>query len=484
MLCCCPLWLFVLCLLVMPIVFLVVLLTADIPTSQMNSTHGVDGNKGQVGVLEGMVIAALGVPAAGGLRFVLLMLKNLLFNQDVNIKKGMDNERVSSQLGFMNEVRKELWFLSRYIQFMEVFEGRRIRVVLRITCLDRCSPEKIVSVLNAINILLSDDESPFISILAVNPGVLVQKVNFADGYFCKEERGHALLGRITTLAFTVPPLCDDSKHSLLHSMAANLSISNDVAKRTRAVKSLSLSDEPLVEVSLQERSPLMNKRTAEFDIKDDDVEEWLRHVLSSKNGKLNKYISDDNMFMRRVINSMRVTVIIMKVSKTELAHGPEHTAAWVVLANQWPCRLSWIIQCVEDAQQRAGTGHAAALDDATTLWKVFSESRAELYVMSAQIEDLLEQDGDPELFERFLLVDFPFAVKDLTTFKAATVNLDQTIKAELAQIRGTTRLKDSGWMRDIAPLPIATIIKMDTEDVCKEVRRCLSRFSVVQVISR
>lgn len=473
MLCCCPLWLFVLCLLVLPIVILVVLLTADVPTSNMNSTHGVNGTKGQVGVLEGMIIAALGVPAASGLRFVFLMVKNLIFNQEVNIKRGMDNERVSSQLGFMNEVRKEMWFLSRFIQFMEVFEGRRIRVVLRITCLDRCSPEKIVSVLHAINILLSDDECPFISILAVDPGVLVQKVNFADGYFCKEERGYALLGRITTLAFTVLPLCDDSKLSLLHSMAANLSTSNNVTKRTRAVKNASFSDERLVEVSLQELSPLMNKRTAELDIKDEDMEEWLRNVLSSTDRKLNKYILDDNMFMRRVINSMRVTVIIMKVSKTELPHSPEYTAAWVVLANQWPCRLSWILQCVEDAQQRAGTGHAAALDDTTTLWKVFSESRAELYVMSAQIEDLLEQDGDPELFEQFLLVDFPFTVKDLTTFKTATVNLDQTIKAELAQIRGTRRLKDSGWMRDLAPLPIATMIKMDTEDVCKEVRRCL-----------
>lgn len=473
MLCCCPLWLFVLCLLVLPLIILVFLLTVDIPTSHLNATQGMDGSKGHLGVLEGMVIAALGVPAASGLRFFLLMLKNLIFNQDLNIKKGMDNERVSSQLGFMNEVRKEMWFLSRFIQFMEVFEGRRIRIVLKITCLDRCSPEKIVSVLNAVNILLSDDESPFISILAVDPGVLVQKVNFADGCFCKEERGHALLGRITTLAFTVPPLCDDSKHSLLHSMAAKFSTSNEATRKTRPVKSSSFSDQHRIEVALQELGPLVNKGTVELNVKDEDVEDWLRNVLSSKDRKLNKYISDDNMFMRRVINSMRVTVIIMKASKLGIPYSPQYTAAWVVLANQWPCRLSWIIQCVEDAQQRAGTGHAAILDDNTTLWKVFSESRAELYVMSMQIEDLLEQDGDPELFEQFLLVDFPFTVKDLTTFKVATVNLDQTIKAELAQIRGTTRLKDSGWMRDLAPLPIATIMKMDTEDVCREVRRCL-----------
>lgn len=474
MLCCCPLWLFVLCLLMIPIIILVFFITVDIPKPEINSSHGVDGATGHLGVLEGMVIAALGLPAAGGLRFFLLMLKNLIFNQDLNIKKGMDNERVSSQLGFMNEVRKEMWFLSRFVQFMEVFEGRRIRVVLNITSLDRCSPKKIVAVLNAINILLSDDESPFISILAVNPGVLMQKVNFADGGFFKEERAHALLNRIMTLAFTVPSLCDDSKHSLLYNMATNLKISNNMTKmendrRTKGAKGTTSSDGSLVEVALETLNPLIKKRDAALNIKDEEVEDWLRNILGSEERKLNKYISDDTMFMKRVINSIRVTVIIMKASKIELPQ-PQFVAAWVVLANEWPCRLSWIIQCVEDAQQRADTEQRAGMDDSTTLWKVFSESRAELYVMSAQIEDLLEQDGDPELFERFLTVDFQFSVKDLRTFKVAMVNLDHTIKEELALIRGTSRLKDSGWMRDLAPLPIATIIKMDTEDVCKEVR--------------
>lgn len=466
----------VLCLLLIPIA-LVFFIIADIPRPEINSSHGVNGETGHLGVFEGMVIAALGLPAAGGLRFFLLMLKNFIFNQDLNIKKGMDNERISSRLGFMNEVRKEMWFLSRFVQFMEVFEGRRIRVVLNITSLDRCSPKKIIAVLNAINILLSDDESPFISILAVNPGLLIQKVNFADGVFYKEERAHALLKHIMTLAFTVPSLSDDSKHSLLYRMATHLKMPNKVTKmendrRTKGVKSTSSSDGSLLEVAseTQELNPWIKKRDAALNVKDEEVEDCLRNIMGSKEKNLNKYISDDTMFMKRVINSIRVTVIIMKASKIELPQ-PEFIAAWVVLANEWPCRLSWIIQCVEDAQQRADTEQRAAMDDSMTLWQVFSESRAELYVMGAQIEDLLEQDGDPELFERFLRTDFQFSVKDLHTFKVAMVNLDHTIKEELALIRGTSRLKDSGWMRDLAPLPVTTIIKMDTEDVCKEVRR-------------
>lgn len=451
-----------------PIVLLVFITTFKFPETETNSSHEAHGPKSQVGVLEGLIIASVGLPAASGLRYAFLMCKNLLFNQDLNIKKGLDNERISSQLGFMNDVRKEIWFLSRFIQFMEVFERRRIRVVLKITNLDRCSPTKIVATLEAIDILLSDEESPFISILAVNPDVLMKKINFADHCFSKEDRAHALLNCIVTLAFTVPPLSEESKRDLFNNLVR---IRKDGSTGRRAKQANeNLKNVPLVEISLdrQESYPLVEKTLGLWDVNNEEVEMWIRNILDSNERGLNKYMLDDTMFMRRVFNSIRVTVIIMKALNVELPQ-PEHVAAWVVLANEWPCRLSWIIQCVEDAEQRADIDRVTGTDDSKTLWKVFCESKAELYVMSAQIEYLLELDGDPELFESFLTVDFQFTIRDLKMYEMATVNLDHTIKMELAQIRGTSRLKDSGWMRDLAPLPITAVIKMNTEDLCKEV---------------
>ncbi|XP_056881471.1 NTPase KAP family P-loop domain-containing protein 1 [Takifugu flavidus] len=471
--CCCPLWSLALVLLLIPIVIVVFHLTSKFPKTDTNSSHEGPEPKNHVGVLEGLIIAALGVPAASGLRFAFQMCKNLIFSQDLNIRRGMDNERISTQLGFMNDVRKEIWFLSRFVHFMEVFERRRIRVVLKITNLDRCTPTKIVAVLEAINILLSDEESPFISILAVNPEVLMRKINFADCCFSKEDRAHALLNCIVTLAFTVPPLGDDSKRALFNGLVRNCE-DRSTGRSRQATRNLKVSSSavPLVEISLerQESYPLVEKTSALLEVKNEEVEMWIRNILISNERCLNKYMSEDTMFMRRVFNSIRVTVIIMKALKIELPQ-PEHVAAWVVLANQWPCRLSWIIQCVEDAEQRADIDHMTGTDDSKTLWKVFSESKAELYIMSAQIEDLLELDGDPEMFERFLTVDFEFTVNDLKTYEMTTVNLDHTIKTELAQIRGTSRLKDSGWMRNLAPLPITTIINMATQDVCKEMER-------------
>ncbi|KAE8297443.1 NTPase KAP family P-loop domain-containing protein 1 [Larimichthys crocea] len=487
--CCCPLWFLVLSIVVVPIIILVVVLNLGVPDpDELKPSEEVNGAKGKVGVLGGIIFAALGVPAASGLKFAFQMVKNLIYSQDLNLRKGLDNEHISSQLGFMNEVRKEMWFLSRFIQFMEVFERRRIRVVLKITNLDRCSPKKIVAVLDAINILLSDKESPFINILAVNPDVLMEKVNFADGCFSKEDRAYALLNSIVTLAFTVPPLCDDSRRSLFHSLANNSKIPENMSMRevrTESLKKISL-DTASVEISFEKKESisLIDKTAAALDVKEEEVEKLVGSILTSNEMNLNKYLLDDAMSMRRVINAIRVTVIIMKALEKEHPQ-PEYVAAWVVLANQWPCRLSWIIQCVEDAQQRADIDRNNVSNiDSKYLWEVFSESRAELYVMSAQIEEFLEQDGDPEMFERFLKTDFKFTVKDLETFEVATVNLDHTIRKEMAQIRGTSRLKDSGWMRNLAPLPITTIIGMNKEDVCEELERMGFDSKYAEIVTR
>lgn len=499
--CCCPLWLFVLSIIIVPIIAVILVSSLGFPKTEVEpgETQEEPEKKDQVGVVEGVLIAAVGVPAATALRFIFQIVKSLIYSQEHTIKKGMDNEHVSQKLGFMNEVRRELWFLSRYIQFMEILERRRIRVVLKITNLDRCDPKKIVAVLDAINILLSDEESPFISILAVNPDVIIEKVNFADGYFSKEDRAYALLNHIVTLAFTLPPLSDDMKRDLFNSLKGNPESTDDQrgVKRRNGANNSKKTDDSRVDIEMDSKEPtaaqdgnkeverLLESReaTANPEVNEKEVETLVENILTSKSN-INQYMLDDAMSMRRVINSVRVTVIIMKALGKDVPQ-PEYIAAWVVLANQWPCRLSWIIQCVEDAQQRADIDHnnVAAIDDSKTLWKVFSESKAELYVMRSQIEDLLEQDGDPEMFERLLTRDFQFTIKDLKIFDGTTVNLDHSIRKELAQIRGTSRLKDSGWMRDLAPLPIAKIINMTTDDVCNEVRNFISYGNVLSQFS-
>ncbi|KAK1805714.1 hypothetical protein P4O66_001934 [Electrophorus voltai] len=398
--CCIPLWSFVLMVFVGSVFILVPLIILGFPQKQDEGAEEGTKESDGYGVLEGLAIAALGVPVVTAARFTFMLGKNLIFNQDINIRRGLDNKKVSEQLGLMHEVRKEVRLLSCFIHFMEVFERRKINVVLEITNLDRCMPEKIVGVLDAINILLSDEESPFISLVAVDPEVLAQKVDQVKGCISARDRAYALLAHIITLPFTIPPLCSVSKCNVFQ-----------------------------------------------------------------------KIVRENTVSMRRVISSIRVAIVVMEAFKIELP-PPERVAAWVVLADRWPCRLSWILQCVEDEQQtlEVHDSHSEiplGLDPSRTLWDVYNVYRVELHVIADEVEMFLERDDDPEMFEQFLKKDFKFTVGEMVQLKSHTVNLDYSIQNELARIRGRNRLKWT-WKNTFNSLFPRTVLNMTVDDVCKE----------------
>ncbi|XP_043107305.1 NTPase KAP family P-loop domain-containing protein 1 [Puntigrus tetrazona] len=488
---CIPIWALILIGFIGSLVLLVPLVMFGFPDLKgHNEGEKVEESSGY-GVLEGFAIAVLGVPAVGALRFILLLLKNLIFNQDLKIRQGLDNNKVSQQLGLMHEVRLEMRLLCCFIHFMEIFERRRIRVVLEITSLDRCTPKKIVGVLDAINILLSDSESPFISVLAVDPEVLVRQVQQAEDCITKRDSAYDFLDRIITLPFTVPPLSNASKSSVFENIVLGQSeISENISlveAETSALgdqqrTSFSVEDECSVKYSEPEEEQaipfIAKKRNTEtfsaaelnFEEVDKLTESAFSYITSRDKSKLSTYISGDTMSMRRIINSIRVTIMIMETSKLEPPH-PENIAAWVILVDRWPCRLSWILQCVEDDQQSDEICRPiCAVDNTKKLWDVFNCYSLELSIIAYSVENFLERDGDPELFEMFLKNHFKFTVEDLEKFKFCTMNLNYSIKNELARIRGSRRLKRAGRSA-FQSLSARTVMNMETKDICQELSK-------------
>ncbi|XP_051957579.1 NTPase KAP family P-loop domain-containing protein 1 [Xyrauchen texanus] len=491
--CCIPVWALIIIGFIGTLLILVPLIIFGFPKlKDIAEGEHVDEESQGNGVLEGFAIAILGVPAAGALRFAFLLLKNLIFNQDLKVRQRLDNQKVSQQLGLMHEVRKEMRLLCCFIYFMEIFERRKIRVVLEITNLDRCTPKKIAGVLDAINILLSDEECPFISLLAVDPEVLVRQLDQAEDCLSKGD-SYDFLDRIITLPFTVPPLSDASKCRVFENIVLGQS---EIPKEFHLEDigasalgpprtSLTVEDEYSVKYSQAEEeqsTPLIAKtgknysfRTVKLSQKEVDtlIESAFYCIHSGDKSNLQKYLSGETMSMRRVINSIRVTIILMETLKVE-PPLPEKIAAWVVLVDRWPCRLSWILQCVEDDQQGAEIdehdGTFCAADHSKTLWDVFTRNSLELCMFGNEVENFLERDGDPELFETFLRKDFKFTVGELEQFKLCTVNLNYSIQNELARIRGSRRLKRAK-RNAFDSLSARTVMNMKTEDICQELSR-------------
>ncbi|KAM6307758.1 NTPase KAP family P-loop domain-containing protein 1 [Podargus strigoides] len=315
------------------------------------------------------------------------VLKNLLVSEKQKIERLTNSERFTTQLGFMSKVRHEVRVLVDYLAFMEIFERRRLRVVLEITSLDICYPEKVAGVLNAMNTLLSDANTPFIFILAVDPSVIVPCLEQTSCMKGLADNGYLYLSRTVTLPFSIPEMGARSRLQCL-------------------------------EAAVQTREDLM------YRIITGNVNAF--RCLHDGADPLARYLPADNTHVRRIVNTIPVTLRLL-LHRAAAAPSPRAAAAWVVLADRWPCRLSWVLQCLEDSWQ-SPVAVAAAVADTRTLWSIFQEHVGELSALRQPLRNVLSLDGDPELFQTFLGQDFPFAARDARAFLGVTVNLDHSIR--------------------------------------------------------
>ncbi|NXU59892.1 NKPD1 protein, partial [Turnix velox] len=359
------------------------------------------------------------------------ILKNLLISEKQKIERLTDSEKFTSQLGFMSKVRNEVEVLVDFLAFMEIFQRRRLRVVMEITSLDLCYPEKVAGVLNAMNTLLSEANTPFIFLLAVDPSVIVPCLEQTGCMKGLADNGYLYLNRTVTLPFSIPQMGARSRLRLLE---AAVETREDLMYRiiTRNVE-------------LRHRAKCHGGGGANMAQLDAEAVRCIHeafHCLHDAADPLSVYLPTSGSHVRRVVNTIPVTLrlLLHRDGGLHVVSSPRAAAAWVVLADGWPCRLSWALQCLEDAWQSQDGGGGEDLGE-KLLWSIFQENLEELSALRQPLHNALSLDGDPELFQKFLARDFPFRARDARALLPVTVNLDHSIRHKMGLLRGIDRLK-------------------------------------------
>ncbi|KAM7057652.1 NTPase KAP family P-loop domain-containing protein 1 isoform 1-T1 [Molossus nigricans] len=380
--------------------------------------------------------AATTISGSGLLMAVYSVGKHLFVSQRKKIERLVSQEKFGSQLGFMCEVKKEVELLTDFLCFLEVYQRCRLRIVLEVTGLDTCYSEHVVGVLNAINTLLSDSHAPFIFILVVDPSILAACLESAGSMKGTADNGYLFLNRTVTLPFSVPIMGRRTKLQFLHDAVQSR---DDLLYRemTRQLQPLSPGGGEgvqLLAVEMQEGARRMQSRIdAEAARR---IQEAL-FCLHDERDCLYEFVPDNVVSMRRIVNTVPITLRLLQQQQRDfVGPTPRQAVAWVVLANQWPCRLSWALQCLEDRQQAGGAPDARA-----RLWDVFCDNSRELHTMTKALQNVLDLDGDPELFQRFLSADFPFTVAEAQSLLRCTVNLDHSIRRRMGLLRAVGTLK-------------------------------------------
>lgn len=364
------------------------------------------------------------------------VIKNLIISQKKKIESMTNNQKFTSHLGFMCAVKREIELLTSFVYYMEIFERQRLRIVFEITSLDMCYPERVVGVLNAINTLLSDTNAPFIFILVVDPCIITSCLEQAGSMKGMADNGYLYLNRTVSLPFSIPEIGVRSKMRFLHETFQNREdlmyriITKNVEQGVRKSKGM---DRALTEMEASEE---MDQH--QIDAQAVQYIHEAFHSLHNENDCLYLYIPESIIQMKRIVNTIPITLRLM-TQQHSLRHDicPRSVAGWVVLANQWPCRLSWILQCTEDKQQCRPPEDF----DRQLLWDVFLDSCQELFSKRKELKNIMALDGDPELFEQFLSRDFPFTVQEGSKYLKYTVNLDHSIRHLMGQLRALAMLE-------------------------------------------
>ncbi|XP_078389199.1 NTPase KAP family P-loop domain-containing protein 1 isoform X2 [Cetorhinus maximus] len=390
--------------------------------------------------LEGVGFGLIGCSALLTMKNSVMVGKNILVSQRAKMESLMNKSDFSTQLGFMNDVKQEVKILTNFIHYIEIFERRKIRIVLKIVSLDRCTPDKVVGVLDAMNILLSDSDAPFISVLAVDPSIIVACVEKSNTLKGMADNGYEFLNRIVTLPFSVPKMDSETKLNFIQQIVDGKSalMEDTPLEPERPVANKCqgnpLEIVPLINISSGHGQPSKERNGK---MKTGHHIRQAYQCLMERESNLHEYIEDNFLQMRRIVNIIPIMVGLMLERNVSMSSfPPQRIAAWVILASCWPCRLSWIWQCLEDEEQRNELSNEKNINDNMLLWTIFENSSDRLTLIQSSIEKLLTLDGDPEIFQKFLSISYKFTVKDAKIILPYTINLDYSLKRKMELLLG------------------------------------------------
>ncbi len=105
----------------------------------------------------------------------------------------------------MADIKEEIHFISKLLKKGK--HGHPTRLILFIDDLDRCEHHKAIEVMQAIMLLLTDeDRAPFIIFMGIDPRIIVRAIEetYGDVFVKAGITGYEYLDKIIQLPFAIP----------------------------------------------------------------------------------------------------------------------------------------------------------------------------------------------------------------------------------------------------------------------------------------
>ncbi len=392
----------------------------------------------------------------------------LIFVRSEQLAALSSRKDFRDKIGFMADIKAEIGRIGNMLNAGK--EGRPVRFVIFIDDLDRCPPAKAVEVLEAIMLLLADDDGiPFIIFLGIDARVIVKAIEDRYGKVLVEAgiTGYEYLDKIVQIPFRIPPANEEALKNYVESLLWRNDKERKEAKdREKEIKEKKEKEEkerkekeeraqevkqgvaPKIESGEAVVGAAANSQTqtkgegavaassdqkpsAQSDqvvrespkiqeVKIQSVEVPFKDEEQAAFKDFSRYYTPNPRRIKRIVNIYRIVRLLAGEQSAEFRRK---MIKWVILSEQWPYRISWVLQKIEDEYQLSRD-----LGATLSLWSVFESVQDRVAEGAGAFANL---DGDKEVFEVFAKKEPLITVDDMKRLKAYTFNLNPALQSEV-----------------------------------------------------
>ncbi|XP_054258040.1 kinase D-interacting substrate of 220 kDa B isoform X3 [Macrosteles quadrilineatus] len=395
--------------------------------------------------------------------------QSLVFSQRRQLQRTIARLETLKSEGFLQALRTEVNLMTEMVKCLDAFTQQQTRLVIIVDGLDSCEQDKVLMVLDAVHVLFSDSNTPFIIVLAIDPHVISKAVEVNSRRLLSESNigGHDYLRNMVHLPFylqnsglrkikTAQKCAQSHRKSIVQTYEqSEQNLVTSASTRRLSTESGGLSSQEKLKLP----GSSLNVRKGSRKLKlSESIASSLGSNLNRAGGAqdLTKMLLTDDYFsdvnprsMRRLMNVVYITGRLLKAFQIDF--NWYHLASWVNITEQWPFRTSWLILTHDAAED--------ALDDNTSLKTLYDKIRPQIPT-SKEVEPLLELDRDERKFDIFLTFHrSSLLIADLRIFLPFTINLDpyikKVIKEDMQNLEEAGMLSAGGWS-ETAPTTTTT----------------------------
>jgi small GTP-binding protein len=361
---------------------------------------------------------------------------NLLLSRANKLQTLAARPDFRNQIGIMADIKDEIKFIRKLL--VKGKGGKPTRLVLFIDDLDRCEHKKAVEVLQAIMLLLADEDgSPFVIVLGIDARVIVRAIEEHYGEMLVKSgiNGYEYLDKIVQLPFVIPATSqgeiDNYVDSLLWSSEYEKTV---VAEKYKPILAEKPKEDVETPASIPENQFDPPKLPTAVIMQDAAKQQTESHQPEKKLEELSvtfkkderealkacsSDLTDNPRKIKRIVNIYRLVRMMLPEDIRIKA------IRWILLTEQWPYHAAWIIEYIENDSRTKNEFRDKNLLD------VYQLARKKIH--ATELSKLLEIDTDPYQFENFIQKEPTFTVQEIQTLLPFTFNLNPAIRSEVSK---------------------------------------------------